>query len=368
LEKLYPHHQNTLTKLKEEDIRIIEKYIAGIASEEENKLVESFFTSGEDKTEMKRLLEKEWNQISNEYPDNSLKLSQLLDHIHHLIRNYEYEKGNTVLRKVVNIYIKVAAILILPLIITAVIGYSNLKENISSSVQSVKEDVRKESATSTIIAPFGSRVAFSLPDSTTGMLNSGSRLTYTIPFSGNRNIKLEGEAWFDVKFNKSCPFVITAGNSTVKVLGTSFNINAYPAENYVEVVLSKGKVEFSDKYNNSKVTMFPSERLIFQNGDISKSVTEPAKYSGWTEGKLVFRGDLMSEVGRRIERWYNVKFELADRELEKYSFRGTFEDDTLEEVLDLLSMTSPIRYKIRPRKINADGTYEKEKVTIYLKK
>jgi len=171
-----------------------------------------------------------------------------------------------------------------------------------------------------------------------------------------------------VKFNDSSPFEITAGNSTVKVLGTSFNINAYPSENYIEVVLAKGKVEFSDNHNNAKVTMFPSERLIFHNGSISKTVTDPAKYSGWTEGKLVFRGDPMTEVGRRIERWYNVKFELANRELEKYSFRGTFEDDTLEEVLDLLSMTSPIRYKITPRKINEDGTYEKEIVTIYLKK
>lgn len=353
--------------MKEEDIRIIEKYIAGKASEEEIKIIESFFTIGEDKTEMKRLLEKEWNQTNNEYSDNNLKLSQLLDHIHHLIRKKEYEKRNTVLRRVFNIYIKAAAILILPLIITALIGYGNLKENIISSVQSGKEDVKEESATSTIIAPFGARVAFSLPDSTTGMLNSGSRLTYSIPFSANRNVKLEGEAWFDVKFNELSPFEITAGNSTVKVIGTSFNINAYPAEDYIEVVLSKGKVEFSDKDNNSKVTMFPSERLIFHNGSVSKSVTDPAKYYGWTEGKLVFRGDLMAEVGRRIERWYNVKFELADRELEKYSFRGTFEDDTLEEVLDLLSMTSPIRYKINPRSIRSDGTYEKEKVTIFLK-
>jgi hypothetical protein len=354
--------------LKEEDIKIIEKYIAGIASEEENKVFESYFTGGEDKCEIKRLLEKEWNLISNEYSDDNMKLSQLLDHIHHLIHKNEYEKRNTVFRKVVNIYIKAAAILILPLIITAVIGYGNLKKDFISSVKSVKEEVKEESASSTIIAPFGARVAFSLPDSTTGMLNSGSKLTYSIPFSGNRNIKLEGEAWFDVKFNESNPFEITAGNSTVKVLGTSFNINAYPAENYIEVVLSKGKVEFSDKNNNSKVTLFPSERLISRNGSISKSVTDPAKYYGWTEGKLIFRGDLMAEVGRRIERWYNVKFELADRDLEKYSFRGTFEDDTLEEVLDLLSMTSPIRYKIRPRNIKADGTYEKEIVTIYLKK
>ncbi len=120
--------------------------------------------------------------------------------------------------------------------------------------------------------------------------------------------------------------------------------------------------------DDEKVTTLPLERLVFQNGNISKSVTDPAKYNAWTEGKLVFRGDLMTEVARRIERWYNVKICLADQEIEKYSFRATFEDDKLEDVLRFLSLTSPIRYQITPRKLLPDGTYEKEKVTIYLKK
>ena len=76
----------------------------------------------------------------------------------------------------------------------------------------------------------------------------------------------------------------------------------------------------------------------------------------------------MAEVARRMERWYNIKIVIADKELENYSFRATFEDDKIEEVLRLLSLTSPIRYHITSRKLLADGTYQKEKVTIYLKK
>jgi len=75
----------------------------------------------------------------------------------------------------------------------------------------------------------------------------------------------------------------------------------------------------------------------------------------------------MVEVARRIERWYNVKVILADKELEKYSFRGTFEDDKLEDVFRLLAMTSPIKYKITPRTLLPDGSYEKEIVTVSLK-
>jgi ferric-dicitrate binding protein FerR (iron transport regulator) len=75
----------------------------------------------------------------------------------------------------------------------------------------------------------------------------------------------------------------------------------------------------------------------------------------------------MSEVARRIERWYNVKVELMDKDLEKYSFRATFEDDSLEEVLKFLGMTSPIRYEITPRYLAEDSTYTRSIVKIYLK-
>jgi len=75
----------------------------------------------------------------------------------------------------------------------------------------------------------------------------------------------------------------------------------------------------------------------------------------------------MGEVARRIERWYNVEVNIADKGLNKYSFRGIFLDDTLEDVLRFLTMTSPIRYTISPREMMSDGTYKKEEVTIYQK-
>ncbi|MBK9389164.1 MAG: DUF4974 domain-containing protein [Bacteroidetes bacterium] len=355
-------------KLKEDEQKLLEKYLNGLTSSEENKIVESLLVDSEHETELKRFFEKEWENTENVSAEKNEKLNSILDHIHHIIRKSEYQKRNRFVYKAVNIYARAAAILLIPLIITGIIGYNKIRKEVPVTSQISNEVIINEISTNTIIAPFGSRVSFTLPDSTKGMLNSGSKLTYSIPFSSNRKVGLEGEAWFDVRHDAANPFEIKAGNSNLRVLGTSFNISAYPAENYIEVVLSRGKVEFSDNANSSRVTMFPSERLVYHDGTISKSVTDPAKFNSWTEGKLVFRGDLMAEVGRRIERWYNVKFELADKELEKYSFRGTFVDDSLDEVMNLLSMTSPIRYKITPRKIMADGTYEKEKVTIYLKK
>lgn len=255
---------------------------------------------------------------------------------------------------------RVAAVMLLPLIVAGGLTYSYLSHKYPTGIE--KEVI------SVIYAPLGSRVSFNLPDGTAGMLNSGSQLTYSIPFTNNRNVKLEGEAWFEVERDKDHPFKISAGNSIVKVLGTSFNMSAYPNENYIEVVLQDGEVEFLDDKGIERVSLLPSERLVLHNGEIKKSVTDPAKYSAWKEGMLVFRGDPMAEVARRIERWYNIKINIADKELEKYSFRGTFEDDKLEDVLRFLTMTSPIAYKVTPSKLMPDGTFKKEEVTIYKRK
>jgi ferric-dicitrate binding protein FerR (iron transport regulator) len=218
---------------------------------------------------------------------------------------------------------------------------------------------------STLFAPLGSRISFSLPDGTKGWLNSGSSMEYSLPFSNNRQINILGEAWFDVAHDESHPFEVTAGNSKVKVLGTKFNLNAYPQDNYVEVVLEEGAVEFSVQGFSKAIAMKPDERLVFSDGAVDINVTDASKYAAWIEGKLVFRGDPMAEVARRIERWYNVDVELVDTEIEKHVIRGTFQDDSLEEVLRYLSMTSPMRYRIVERKILDDGTFQKKKVLFY---
>jgi ferric-dicitrate binding protein FerR (iron transport regulator) len=234
------------------------------------------------------------------------------------------------------------------------------------TMQKTEESVVAEAPViSTLFAPLGSRVSFSLPDGTKGWLNSGSSLEYSLPFKQNRLITILGEAWFDIAHDANHPFEIVAGSSKVKVLGTKFNLDAYPMEDHIEIVLQEGKVEFSASALTSVVEMKPNERLVFTNGAVNIEKTDASKYAAWVEGKLVFRSDPMIEVARRIERWYNVDVELVDKELEKYVIRGTFQDDSLEDVLRFLSMTSPIRYKILERKMLDDGTLQKQKIMLY---
>ena len=334
----------------------------------DDEMIEMLLQKGENDKELKQALEKEWLELLKIPHELNPPLERINEYLILKINESQKQNKNRLFRQIMSFYAKAAAILFIPFLLASLVGFYFISHNKNSLHVANEIQVEQEIFTNTVTAPYGSRVSFILPDSTVGMLNSGSKLTYSIPFNGNRSISLEGEAWFDVKSDQNHPFVITAGNSSVKVLGTSFNINAYPVEDFIEVVLNEGKVEFKGDMNDSISTIInPSERLTYKNGNINKDITDPLKYSGWKDGKLIFRGDPMTEVARRLERWYNVKVNIANKELEHYSFRGTFIDDSLEEVLKLLAMTSPISYKISPRKFLPDGTYDKETITIYLR-
>lgn len=343
--------------LMNEDKEKIDRYINGLVDESEKKYVESLFLNGEKNLYLRNFLNKDWDQLDSEMTADEIILGHLLDRVHHIIRTNEALIRQKPSQKFKLIYMKVAAIILLPVILAS--GFVYVIMNKHNRVQPDQQ------VSSIIYAPLGARVSFNLPDGTKGMLNSGSRLTYSLPFTNNRHIKLEGEAFLNVSHDEKHPFDISTGNSTVKVLGTTLNVSAYPAEDYIEVVLQQGEVSFTDNKGNEKITLLPAERLVYENGKTTKSLVDPAKYNGWTQGELIFRDDPMVEVTRRIERWYNVDIVLADSSLIRYSFRATFEDDSLEDVLRFLSMTSPIRYTITPRQLMPDGTFQKVKVTIY---
>jgi len=343
--------------LKQEDIDRIERYVNGEADDKEREYVESLFVEGERNLYLHNRINKDWDLMLRDDEQKDVDTRHILDRINHVIRKEATNKDKRPLRRLLRIYMKAAAILLIPLLFAGSVLYHYISDRYLKSTG--------EEAITNIYAPYGSRASFTLPDGTTGMLNSGSTLAYHLPFSNKRNIKLEGEAWFEVKSDEDNPFEINTGNSVVKVLGTSFNISAYPTESYVEIVMAEGEAEFLDNISGQREIIKPSERLIIKGGRINKSNVEPEKYTSWTEGKLIFRGDPMDEVARRIERWYNVKVIIADKELLKYSFRATFEDDRLEDVLRYLTMTSPISYRITPRMVLPDGSFRKQEITIY---
>uniref|UniRef100_UPI000237C6F3 FecR family protein n=1 Tax=Anaerophaga thermohalophila TaxID=177400 RepID=UPI000237C6F3 len=216
-----------------------------------------------------------------------------------------------------------------------------------------------------VTAPLGSRVKTRLPDGTVTWLNSGSALTYSIPFD-ERTINVRGEAFLDVKSDSLNPFTVRGNKTAVKVLGTRFNVEMWPDEEVVEVVLEEGRVQLIPDNYEQTFEMKPGELLLFNNNErkLIRKKVDPEPYSAWIDGKLMLRGENMTQMARELSRWFNVDVVVEDSILFDYTFRATFEDEKLEDVLRLLKMTSPIEYKIIDNQQDSKGNFSRKKVII----
>jgi len=346
------------------DIKILMRYLEGNGSEEDKCLVKQWFINAGSENELYAKSLQFWDGISLEPNIKGYSETHILDHIHHNIKIDEGVFLNKTKPKIrfINYLTRIAAILFIPVLVASLLFY--FQNNSFRNIKSYSE----------IHSPFGTRTTFYLPDGSTGWLNGGSSLKFPTQFGGKvRDVKLVGEAYFNVISNHKKPFVVSTDNIDVKVFGTSFNVMAYADEKITEVTLESGQIEVFKKTNNiiKSIGILKSNESFIYNtlSDSSKilSVNNNEKFS-WLDGKLIFKYEPFEEVVRKINRWYNVNIVIKDELLDTYIYYGTFKDETLEEVLRLLQFTAPIRYKDIERERKQDGTFEKRKIEIYYKK
>jgi len=255
---------------------------------------------------------------------------------------------------------RAAAILLLPLIAVSVFYYNKQKV----------DHVQVAQVTNTVETPLGMRSSLTLPDSTKVWLNAGSKISFPVIFSNERRVvTLSGEAYFEVKKDKKWPFVVATKNINVLVTGTTFNCNAYPENDQVQTVLVEGEVTIVNSSATALKSLNPGELAVYNksDGQITKKKTDLQKYIAWKNGKLMFRDDRMDKVVEKLERWYNVEFVIADKEIADYVYTATFVDESLDQVLKMLSISAPIRYTVSDRKKQSDDTFERAVVKLYKK-
>ncbi|MDX9882223.1 MAG: DUF4974 domain-containing protein [Prolixibacteraceae bacterium] len=256
---------------------------------------------------------------------------------------------------------RIAAILLLPLLVYS--GYLTITRF------GGQKNGHAEAAWQEVKTGTGMVSELVLPDGTHVWLNAESRLSYPLNFDGTREVNLSGEAFFDVPEDTELPFVVITGTINVEVFGTSFNVTNYPDEDMTGVVLKTGKVGlFSGEYRNKKElgALLPNQQALFKRSSKKLFVNDVSmeKYTAWKDGVLMFADDPMDEVARKLSRWFNVEFVLESDELKGYVYKATFRDETLPQILGLLTISAPIEYKIIPRGILPDGSYSKEKVIL----
>ncbi|WP_303071024.1 FecR family protein [Bacteroides nordii] len=289
------------------------------------------------------------------------------------IKEYESYNVNAAYKKVWNkthkririqlFLMKLAAFITFPLIIsTTIFGYAYFNRDKTEEIIPYTE----------IASASGTIIRHELPDKTIVWLNSGSRLSYPIHFSGStREVNLEGEAYFEVHADKTHPFYVnTQQGMKVYAYGTKFNVNAYSDENFIETVLEKGNVNIIDSIHNKTITLTPGERLLYnkQENSLDKSAADIYEKTAWKEGKIIFRNTSLETILKRLARTHNVNIKFENKSGKDFFYRATFRNETITQILECLSESAKIKWEIKEPVQQEDSSYTSKEIIVTLYK
>ena len=265
--------------------------------------------------------------------------------------------------------IRIAAVFLLLVSVGATVAWRITSQRLQSLIS--METVQH------INAPLGGRSEVILPDGSIVKLNAGSNISYSNNFGfAERNIMLEGEAYFEVETNPQMPFVVEASDLKIKAFGTKFNVKAYPDEEEITTTLVEGEVKIEGK--NIDLTMEPSQKVTYIRARYRQSlpeeeetraeeeisapekrveIIEPPRLllannintreaTAWKDGIFIFEDEKLSNLKVILERKYDVSIEIESEELKDHRFTGTFHQETLEQILGIINLSAPIKYEI----------------------
>lgn len=243
----------------------------------------------------------------------------------------------------------------------------------------VKQYIPGQRGTESVVSQFSLKVPNAktatvvLSDGTTVRLNAGSTLYYPKKFNEtSREVRLVGEAFFKVARNARRPFLVHTDKLTIRVLGTIFNVKAYPQDAKTETTLLSGKVKVElNDHKDKEIFLLPNEKLIVDNSAIAAqpgpahngtneeyeilslpgTATTAVKETAWLEDKLIFTNDSFKEVANQLERKYDVTIVFEDSALETERISGILKNEPLEKALELFKMTTSFKFHIEGRSV-----------------
>jgi ferric-dicitrate binding protein FerR (iron transport regulator) len=216
-----------------------------------------------------------------------------------------------------------------------------------------KQNARPDQTTTTITCAFGDKSNIILPDSSMVWLNSGSKLTFDSDFKNKgRKVELEGEAFFMVTKDKDHTFQVKTHDIGIEVLGTSFNLKAYPEEKLVSATLVEGSMQVESKYQ--KTRMIPDQKLTYDKEKRKMVLTDQANVEAeteWKDGRLVFRNESLAELAPKLQRWFDVDIVFADERVKQRKFTGALFRESILEVISYFDLSKLVKCHIQGNKI-----------------
>lgn len=356
-------------KLKKQD-ELLVSFVTGMADEKERETALEWIRASNENLEYFNQLRDiyEASKITQTHHSYNPELSWLKVKSRHYKKYAEKlaaEKSEDY-RYFIQKIVKYAAMILVILALT-ILGFRYM---------GVKSTIKSQTVWHTIETPFGSRSRVVLADGSKIWLNAGSEIRYASSFgTNNREVFLEGEAYFDVAYDKTDQFIVKTRDLDIKVFGTKFNVKAYPEEDIIQTTLVEGSViiegELVKASGSERIELKPKQTATFRtkpaaevkqekqtedseiietidNKDIQIDASvDPEVYTSWKDSEWIIDSEKLSSLAVKLERRYNVKINISSKSLQDYKFTGTLKDETLEQVLDVIMTSAPIKYEIR---------------------
>ncbi len=203
--------------------------------------------------------------------------------------------------------------------------------------------------------PLGGFYKLQLSDGTKVWLNAGTELRYPVQFTGKRReVYLRGEGYFEVVKNQDICFQVHLDDAVITVLGTSFNVSAYPEEKGIFTTLVDGRVRFQGNNSSEEVVLHPGEQCVMDKGQGSILVSEvdTELYTAWLNGRFVFRDMPLEAIMRQLERWYDFRIVYLQPEIKREQFRGVIQRDSkIEDVFRAIELATEVKFRIEGKKV-----------------
>ncbi|AYN67944.1 FecR family protein [Euzebyella marina] len=210
----------------------------------------------------------------------------------------------------------------------------------------------------TVNVPYGKRFVLILSDGTKAHLNAGSSLRYPVEFieGKSRQIFLTGEGFFDVSEDKNSPFIINANELNIRVLGTKFNLSAYPEDENIRTVLVEGSVGFYDSttdFDETSRRLVPGEMAIWEKElkTIEFRETNTDLFTGWMDGRIIFSHMPFEDITKKLERNYNVIIQNNYQELNDIRFNASFDTETISQVFEAFNKNYPMKFTVTGKNV-----------------
>ena len=327
------------------DRTLVHKFFAGQCSAAEQEAVRAWLLDPGNEIAARSYMQDIWDETSpaEGEADTGTLLTQTWQRVN--LREREREHRGR------GVYWRVAAVFLGLAVVTASLFYFS-KWPIDSLNEG--EGPALSSATGQIMMKI-------LPDGTKVWLNAQSTLRYAETFSGlaEREVWLEGEAYFDVVEDKHHPFIVHAPEISIRVLGTAFNVKSYAGDATVETTLVRGKVELETGGRQAqKIELKPNQQAVFSRSskDLALVEVETDRYTSWMSGSLVFEDSPVEDVIKALERWYGVTIHLQNKDNLQCRLTARIDRESLTETLELLKSTTGITYTIQGDQIEIAGT------------